>query len=199
MGRRLKKHIGIIVLTFLMVFVVTMGIIPANGKTVKAADTNYLTFTGEAEFTLSVGPDGKGWDGTMEYSTDAVTWNTWDGSVISSTGTAPYVLYLRGSGNTRISDDNKGFKLEKAKVTCSGNIMTLLNYKDPDSATMGEKAFYYLFYKCSNLTSAPELQATTLANSCYSNMFNGCTGLKTAPELPATTLADYCYFAMFDG
>ena len=199
MGRRLKKHIGIIVLTFLMVFVVTMGIIPANGKTVKAADTNYLTFTGEAEFTLSVGPDGKGWDGTMEYSTDAVTWNTWDGSVISSTGTAPYVLYLRGSGNTRISDDNKGFKLEKAKVTCSGNIMTLLNYKDPDSATMGEKAFYYLFYNCSNLTSAPELQATTLANSCYSNMFNGCTGLQTAPELPATTLADYCYFNMFYG
>jgi hypothetical protein len=30
-------------------------------------------------------------------------------------------------------------------------------------------------------------------------MFRGCTNLTTAPELPATTLADSCYYAMFRG
>ena len=34
------------------------------------------------------------------------------------------------------------------------------------------------------------LPATTLANSCYLNMFYKCTSLTTAPELPATTLAN---------
>jgi beta-galactosidase len=54
-----------------------------------------------------------------------------------------------------------------------------------------------MFYNCTNLTSAPELPATTLSTSCYAGMFYNCTNLTSAPELPATTLADYCYTAMF--
>ena len=54
-----------------------------------------------------------------------------------------------------------------------------------------------MFQKCTSLTNAPELPATTLASGCYSSMFNSCTSLTKAPELPATTLADYCYNWMF--
>ena len=54
-----------------------------------------------------------------------------------------------------------------------------------------------MFQGCSNLTTAPELPATTLAPGCYCNMFEGCSNLTTAPELPATTLAPSCYKMMF--
>ena len=53
--------------------------------------------------------------------------------------------------------------------------------------------------KCSELTSAPELPATTLAEACYYKMFYGCGNLTSAPELPATTLAEGCYAEMFSG
>ena len=62
-----------------------------------------------------------------------------------------------------------------------------------------ENCYQNMFSGCANLTTAPELPATTLANNCYSDMFSGCTSLTTAPELPATTLADYCYSDMFYG
>ena len=54
-----------------------------------------------------------------------------------------------------------------------------------------------MFAKCTSLTQAPELPATTLANSCYSDMFVRCSSLTQAPVLPATTLADNCYSNMF--
>ena len=57
--------------------------------------------------------------------------------------------------------------------------------------------YYFMFYDCTALTTAPELPATTLADYCYSGMFNGCASLTTAPELPATRLASYCYSYMF--
>ena len=54
-----------------------------------------------------------------------------------------------------------------------------------------------MFSKCTSLTVAPELPATTLAEYCYEKMFYECTSLVVAPELPATTLAEYCYNKMF--
>ena len=65
------------------------------------------------------------------------------------------------------------------------------------ATTLANSCYYYMFYDCTNLTTAPELPAETLASYCYSNMFEGCTSLTTAPELPATTLAESCYAAMF--
>ena len=54
-----------------------------------------------------------------------------------------------------------------------------------------------MFQRCTSLTTAPALPATTLATSCYDAMFQGCTSLTTAPELPATTLKYGCYQNMF--
>lgn len=65
------------------------------------------------------------------------------------------------------------------------------------ATTLAKYCYYYMFYGCSGLTTAPELPATTLTDSCYEQMFRTCTSLRTAPELPATTLARRCYNYMF--
>ena len=172
--------------------------------TLKLVPTPCLTFDGNEDFTLKTANTTKNWDGTLEYSTDTKTWNTWDGTEISSAGSK---LYLRGTGNTKItgSSSNYGFIFTGTgtlKIACKGNIENLLDYETVIAGghpTMAEDCYAYMFRNCTALTSAPELPATTLANYCYNYMFRGCTSLTTAPALPATTLADYCYNSMFNG
>ena len=65
--------------------------------------------------------------------------------------------------------------------------------------TISQDAYRSMFYKCSNLVTAPELPATTLGDSCYKYMFRDCTSLTTAPELPSANLAQSCYANMFQG
>ena len=68
------------------------------------------------------------------------------------------------------------------------------------ATTLYNYCYYYMFYNCKSLTTAPELPATTLAQNCYYSMFQGCTALTTAPSiLPATTLTNNCYYNMFKG
>ena len=156
--------------------------------------TDCILFEGEtSDFTLKA--TNKEWDGTVEYSTDKNTWNTWDGSEIPS---ANKKLYLRGKNNRKFyTSKGVGFVLS-AKAGCYGNINTLLDYKNPPT-TLARRCYQRMFQGCTSLTTAPELPATTLSDNCYQYMFQGCTSLTTAPELPATTLKDYCYQYMFQG
>lgn len=196
-----------------------------NNKPDAPSKTSYLSFieeNGEA-FTLKGGK----WDGTMEYSIDTENWSTWDGTEINSSNSGE--LYLRGTGNTVISNVLSRFRLTSGKrIQCLGNIENLLDYATVSAGNhpvMGDSCFEMLFYGCTSLTVAPELPATTLTTSCYSEMFEnctsliiapdlpalvleyqcynlmfkGCTSLTTAPELPATTLANSCYRRMFNG
>ena len=164
----------------------------------------YLSFLGNEEFTLKTGNTTKNWDGTLEYSTDATTWSTWNGTEISSSGNN---LFLRGTGNTKISGSTQNYKFvftgaDTLRIACEGNIENLLDYETVTTGvhpTMANYCYSNMFNGCTSLTTAPELPAITLKNSCYSGMFNGCTSLTTAPVLPATTLADYCYNSMFGG
>ena len=155
--------------------------------------TDSILFAGEtSDFTLKA--TYKEWNGTVEYSTDKNTWNTWDGSEITS---ANKKLYLRGKNNTTFYTSNGVQFVLSAKAGCYGNINTLLDYENPPTAIAESYCYYSMFYGCTSLTTAPELPATTLAECCYYQMFQGCTSLTTAPELPATTLADSCYMFMF--
>lgn len=163
----------------------------------------YLSFIGNEDFTLKTYNTKKNWDGTLEYSTDKSTWNTWNGTEISSSGSK---LYLRGTGNTKITGNSSDYRFVftgsySLKINCKGNIENLLDYETVSAGghpTMAEYCYSYMFRNCTALTIAPALPATILANSCYSSMFFYCTSLKTAPELPATTLAYACYANMFD-
>jgi hypothetical protein len=56
-----------------------------------------------------------------------------------------------------------------------------------------------MFLRCSSLTTAPELPATTLEEGCYQGMFEGCASLVTPIELPATLLVKNCYQFMLRG
>lgn len=86
---------------------------------------------------------------------------------------------------------------QKGNVKCTGDIRTLLNYKNYKNVDTGNARFCYLFKKCDVLTSVPDLPATNLAAYCYSNMFEECTSIAEAPELPAKIMADHCYYYMF--
>lgn len=177
------------------------------GVTAEAAPAYlpYLTFSSPSEFTLKtfsaeVGTPVQTWDGTLEYSTDTVNWTAWTGAAINSSGGK---LYLRGSGNTKItgstSFNNGVFRITGANVSCIGNIETLLDYATVAAGQhpiMGASCFGYLFSLCSALVSAPELPGISLSSNCYYSMFNN-TGLTGAPELPAVELTPYCYALMF--
>lgn len=172
-----------------------LGIIGILAQSSPQEYTDCITFTGEtSDFTLKA--TNKEWNGTVEYSTDHNTWTVWNGSAISSVDKK---LYLRGSGNTKFFRSGGAQFVLSAKAGCSGNLNTLLEYSNPPTSIPAAYCYTAMFRYCTNLTTAPELPATTLANSCYQEMFNGCTSLTAAPELPATTLVDYCYSSMFRG
>ena len=162
----------------------------------------YLSFIGNEDFTLKTDNTDKNWDGTLEYSTDTTTWNTWNGTAtISSSGGK---LYLRGTGNTEVTNTLPFVftGTDTLKIACEGNIENLLDYETVSAGghpTMAEYCYCGMFNGCTSLTTAPALPATELAGNCYESMFCDCTSLTTAPELPATTLANYCYTSMFDG
>lgn len=166
----------------------------------------YLTFKSPNSFTLKVNNTTKNWDGTLEYSTNASTWTTWNGTTTLSSATSgsSNVLYLRGTGNTRITGNNTNYKwvLTGTDIKCSGNIENLLDYTTVTSGnhpTMAQYCYSNMFNGCTSLIQAPALPAMTLAFACYYQMFFGCTALTQAPALPATTLADWCYCGMFRG
>ena len=72
-------------------------------------------------------------------------------------------------------------------VACSGNIMSLANFNTIPS----EYQFYDLF-QGSDITSAPDLPATTLTKGCYSKMFNGCSKLNYVKAMFTDISAQDC-------
>ena len=162
----------------------------------------YLSFIGNEDFTLKTNNTKKNWDGTLEYSTDKSTWNIWNGTEISSSGSK---LYLRGTGNTKITGRYTDYVFvftgaDTLKIACEGNIENLLDYNTVSAGehpTMTDYCYANMFRYCRSLTTTPALPATTLTNYCYNGMFYGCRSLITVPALPATTLTNYCYSGMF--
>ena len=137
----------------------------------------------------------------ISYSKNGYAWVDWDYTPISvSTGD---VVYFNGV-NDKISSSTSNYSnlTSTGKIAGSGNIMSLLygdDYEGKVDLSGKGYCFCKLLYNCSNLTTAPELPATTLGGSCYWSMFEDCKSLTTAPELPSTTLAGFCYVYMFKG
>ena len=178
--------------------------LPDTVLSFKPASKSYLTFSSPNSFTLAVNDTTKHWDGTLEYFASDRTWTAWDGitalSAVDNGG--EYVLYLRGTGNTIITGNDRNYRWELTgtDIRCIGNIENLLDYTTVESGghpTMAPYCYHAMFERCESLTQAPALPATTLAPSCYHSMFADCTSLTQAPALPATTLVENCYDAMF--
>ena len=150
----------------------------------KPEGKSYLTFSSPNSFTLAVKDATKHWDGTLEYFASNKTWTVWAGTTTLSAvdNDGEYVLYLRGTGNTKIGYYNGNnyipWTISGTDVRCNGNIEILLDYVTVEAGqhpTMAEQdCFSGLFMDCTSLTQAPALPATTLANYCYCKMFYGC-------------------------
>ena len=156
----------------------------------------YVTFKASAAQTLRIDTDVNG----MQFSTDGGNnWNSLTSSTENATFGPDNDLLLRGINSGGTGNATISFTEGSVPVACSGDIRTLVDYRNYANVDTGSAQFMSLFYGCTNLTTAPELPATTLSTNCYSNMFKGCTGLTSAPELPATQLAVSCYSHMYSG
>ena len=159
----------------------------------------YLKFTANtAGSTIALSNNG-GNAPDIKYSRDGVNWTQWDYSAITLTNAGDYV-YMKGDNSQGFSSSSSNSRfVMTGSIAGSGNIMSLIDNGNCQTLIIPcNYCFYYLFYGCTSLTSAPELPAITLANYCYCWMFYGCSSLTIAPELPAITLANYCYYSMFD-
>ena len=140
----------------------------------------------------------------LQYSVNNGEWKTVVANTEVPFGGDKGDLRLRGT-NTRGTANGSSlfstieFTEANVNVACTGDIRTLLDWRNYNTVETYNARFCSLFGSCSVLTSAPELPATTLADNCYSFMFYGCTSLTSAPDLPATKLAENCYDSMFHG
>ena len=190
----------------------------------------YVTFKAEQAQTFKMTATRYTISG-LQYSVNNGDWNDVVADKVVEFGGDKGDLRLRGkdnlsgtAGSSSIAYSTITFG-KTVDVACTGDIRTLLDYENYENVATESARFSYLFYKCTQLTSAPDLPATKLADRCYSNMFYGCTNLKTvptlpamkmfsggyrsmfqgctslenAPDLPATELADFCYAFMFQG
>ena len=151
----------------------------------------YITFIADDNQTLTMSQAVT----TLEYSVNGGNWQTLGTNTVTFGGNEG-ALQLRGKNE----NGTNGVKIifgNTTSVACLGDIRTLLDYEHHSTVNTNSAKFGYLFFNCSNLTSAPKLPATRLADNCYEYMFWGCSSLKAAPELPATTLSASCYFYMF--
>ena len=163
-----------------------------------------FTFTADTKQTFKMITKGKYTISGLQYSVNNGEWkNVVENEEVTFGGTNG-TLRLRGTNiyGTASNWSNYStitFTDKNVKVTCTGDIRTLLDWEYYKTVDTQNARFCFLFYSCAALTSAPELPAKTLANYCYYHMFEGCTSLTSAPELKATTLEKSCYSSMFYG
>ena len=173
------------------------------------SNIEYITFTADSEqgFKFYDTLYGSTLSG-FEYSVNNGEWITIPSEGITEAipfGGEKGTLRLRGKNlnGTATGENGSNAKIisftNNVPVSCTGDIRTLLDYKNYTTVSTADACFSKLFQNCTQLTSAPKLPATDLHEECYLGMFAGCTSLTTAPKLKATTLQSQCYFRMFYG
>ena len=179
-----------------------------NDEAASSLPIPYVTFTSNEEVGFRMTTNYGYTISDLEYSVNYGEWK-----LIPENGISDGVTFGSSKGNLRLRGKNLNgtatneFTYSKisfssnetnAKVACTGDIRTLLDYENYNTVNTSNARFCQLFSNCGILTSAPELPATELAEGCYYCMFFECQSLTTAPELPAMTLAKRCYYNMFN-
>ena len=156
----------------------------------------YVTFGASDEQTLQMTQEVS----SLEYSVAGVNDGKWTvlGTNSVTFGGSHGSVRLRGKSavGTNLAQITFG---NNTPVACSGDIRTLVDYENYDTADMSDANFIYLFKGCTQLTTPPDLPSMQLRISCYYGMFQDCTSLTYAPALPATELTESCYRNMFYG
>ena len=171
-----------------------------GGKT-EECPTPYVTFTANGAQTFKMTVQNGYEISELEYSVNNGDWATVKADTEVPFGGENGNLRLRGTNKYGTASAWNTYSTitftKDVDVACTGDIRTLLDWRNYNIVDTQNARFCSLFLNCSVLTSAPELPATILANYCYYQMFSGCTNLTAAPELPATTLENSCYREMF--
>ena len=175
------------------------GTITDNGKAEQIIP--YVTFKADGEQFFYMSPKNLYQINGLEYSVNGGDWKTvGEGEQVRFGGTNGD-LRLRGTNPEGTATDSKFYSTIKfynanVSVACTGDIRTLLDWRNYNTVDTKDARFCGLFHGCSVLTSAPELPATVLAESCYAGMFSGCTKLSTvtmlAPSDQITSVSDCC-------
>lgn len=225
-------NLNVIKRTKIEVTGITAGPWTANGTTTgDIICYPYVTFKAEQLQTFKMAVKGSYKISGLQYSVNFGDWKDVVADAEVKFGGDKGDLRLRGKNNLKGTAGSVGnysqisFVTPDVDVACTGDIRTLLNYENYENVATESARFNYLFYNCTQLTSAPNLPATKLADRCYSymfygcinlktvptlpamkmlsggyrSMFQGCTSLENAPDLPATDLANFCYAFMFKG
>ena len=178
------------------------GTIINDGKTEQIFP--YVTFKANGEQKFKMTTEGSYTISGLQYS---VNNGKWENVVVDKEvtfGGTNGDLRLRGTNINGTASEwyaRSTIKFTEANVNvaCTGDIRTLLDWRNYNTVETNKAKFCSLFKDCSVLTTAPELPATKLAEHCYASMFSGCTSLTAAPKLPAIELAKFCYRYMFFG
>ena len=186
------------------------GITVANWNTGTITDNGkaelffpYVTFKADTEQKFKMTTKNYTISG-LQYSVNNGKWQNVEKDIPVAFGGTNGNLRLRGTNINGTASawseySTITFTDKNVKVACTGDIRTLLDWRNYSTVDTQKAKFCNLFYGCRVLTSAPKLPATTLAGNCYDSMFYGCTSLTAAPELKATELAPSCYYNMFFG
>ena len=162
-----------------------------------------FTFKADAEQKFKMITKGNYTISKLQYSVNNGEWNDVVANEEVTFGGTNGDLRLRGTNTNGTASGRVAYSTiiftNDVKVACTGDIRTLLDWRNYSTVNTQNARFCSLFNDCAVLTSAPELPATALADDCYSFMFGGCTSLTATPELPAKKLAYYCYNGMFSG
>ena len=174
-----------------------------GGKT-EECPTPYITFTAEAEQKFKMTAQNGYEISGLEYSVNNGKWeNVVANEEVPFGGTNGYLrlrgININGTASEWSTYSTITFTDNNVNVACTGDIRTLLDWRNYNIVETNNAKFCYLFENCSVLTTAPELPATKLAEHCYHSMFSGCTSLTSAPKLSAIELATQCYHYMFYG
>lgn len=158
----------------------------------------YVTFKSDSEYEFSMSKAVE----TLEYSVNGSEWHELGTKTITFGGDNGNLRLrgqnLEGTGNKSNPSTIKfSGPVLGSVIYSSGDIRTLIDYKNYDTVSTENARFCELFKGCSKLAGqVPVLPATTLADYCYYKMFEGCYGI-SIDSLPATTLSEGCYSYMF--
>lgn len=139
-----------------------------------------LCFTAEdAGATIAFNKVGSPDDARIVTSTDGQAWTDYTFNDVITLASAGDKVYFRAKTENQtlgsINSDYYQFVMT-GKIAASGNIQTLLK-ADGSRTDAPAYCYNYMFEGCSQLTTAPELPATTLASGCYADMFLRCSSL----------------------
>ena len=161
----------------------------------------YVTFTAEAEQKFKMTTKNYPISG-LQYSVNGGDWKDVEAGTEVPFGGTKGNLRLRGTNTNGTASGLNAYSTitftnKNVNVTCTGDIRTLLDWRNYSTVDTQKAKFCNLFRGCTSLTAAPELKATTLADYCYSSMFYGCTKLSTvtmlAPSDQISKASNCCY------